>query len=70
MEKSFNLKADWETVKEKIKESNVEISDGDLEYDPGNEDELFNRLSQKLHMPKEEIKGWIESISVNKSMAG
>ena len=70
MEKSFTRNADWESVKQRIKESYTSITDADLEFIPGKEDELFDRLSQKLQKSKEEVKGWIESLAVNKSMAG
>ena len=70
MEKSFTRNADWESIKQRIKEAYTSITDADLEFIPGKEDELFNRLSQKLQKSKEEVKGWIESLAVNKSMAG
>ena len=70
MEKSFTRNADWESVKQRIKESYTSITDADLEFIPGKEDDLYNRLSQKLQKSKEEVKEWIESLAVNKSMAG
>jgi transcriptional/translational regulatory protein YebC/TACO1 len=70
MEKLFLQNTDWSSVKEKIKESNVEISDADLEWSPGKDEQLLTRLAQKLHKSREEIKGWIESIAVNGSLAG
>jgi hypothetical protein len=70
MEKLFLQNTDWLLVKEKIKESNVEISDADLEWSPGKDEQLLTRLAQKLHKSREEIKGWIESIAVNGSLAG
>ncbi len=70
METSLRLENSWEEVKEMIKESNLEITDADLELNPGKEDELYERLAQKLHRNKQEIKEWIESISANKVIAG
>lgn len=60
----------WDEVKEKIKEINPEITDSDLVLNHGNEEELFECLSKKLHKTKEEVKAWIESVSATKSIAG
>ena len=70
MKNLFNPDNSWEEVKEKIKESNFEITDSDLELKPGKENELFERLAKKLNKSKEEIKDWVESVSANKTIAG
>ena len=49
---SLNLQAPWEEVKEKLKEADVELTDQDLEYTPGKEDELLTRLQKKLGKSK------------------
>lgn len=59
----LNLENPWSEVKEKIKEVNYDLTDDDLAYEPGKEDELLNRLSKKMNKSTEEVKGWIESIS-------
>ena len=59
----------WNEVKEKIKESNVNLTDEDLYYLPGEEEELLDRLSKKMNRTPVEIKAWIESISFNKGKA-
>ncbi|MEJ0081090.1 MAG: hypothetical protein WDM78_09130 [Puia sp.] len=46
MEKFIKLNSSWEEVKEKIKETNPEISDADLVLDHGNEEELL-KIFQK-----------------------
>lgn len=63
MNTALKLEAPWEEVKERIKEVNYDLTDADLEYEPGKEDELLSRLERKLKKDKNEIKGWIESIS-------
>jgi uncharacterized protein YjbJ (UPF0337 family) len=70
MEKFIKLNSSWEEVKEKIKETNPEITDSDLVIDHGNEEELFENLSKKLHKSIEEVKAWIESVSATKTIAG
>lgn len=65
----LKLETPWPEVKEKIKEVNYDLTDADLVYEPGKEDELLNRLSKKMHKSAEEVKGWIESISHTKNRA-
>ncbi len=66
----LRLATPWEEVKEKLKETNVNLTDEDLDYQPGNEDELLERLQQKINKPKEEIRELIESVSANSGKAG
>ena len=70
MEKFIKLNSSWDEVKEKIKETNPEITDSDLVLDHGNEQELFENLSKKLHKSVDEVKAWIESVSATKTIAG
>lgn len=66
----FKLSAPWDEVKEKLKEMNVNLTDEDLAYHPGKEDELLEGLKQKINKSKEEIRKLIESVSANKGKAG
>lgn len=72
MEKDIkiNLEAPWDEVKERIKESNIDLTDADLEYEPGKEDELLSRLEKIFHKSRPEIIAYIESISSNQDLAG
>jgi hypothetical protein len=56
-------------VKEQLKEINMDLTDEDLHYEKGNERELLERLSRKMHKPVPEVKGWIESVSHNRGLA-
>lgn len=70
MEKTkLTLHASWEEVKEKIKERNIGITDEDLDFEPGEEDALLERLAVKMERSKEEVKRFIESISYNQDIA-
>jgi len=66
----LKLHGPWEEVKEKLKEAHTELTDQDLEYSPGNEDELLGRLQTKLGKSKDAIRSWIESVSSNTGLAG
>ena len=72
MEKDIkiNLEAPWEVVKERMKESNIDLTDADLEYQPGKEDELLSRLEKVMNKRRPDIIAYIESISSNKDLAG
>jgi uncharacterized protein YjbJ (UPF0337 family) len=64
------LKAPWDEVRERIKETNIDLTDEDLDLKPGKEQELLARLESRMHKSKEEIRHWIESISWNAPQAG
>ena len=66
----MKLEAPWEEVKERLKESNIDLTDADLDYVPGQEDELLSRLEKIMHKSRPDIIAYIESISANKNLAG
>ena len=66
----FNLQASWEEVKERLKENDINLTDEDLAYVPGQEEILLTRLQQKMHKDKQSIREYIESISSNTDKAG
>ena len=68
--RQLNLNAPWAVVKERMKENNINLTDQDLDYQPGREEELLERLQQKIKKPKQDIKILIESISSNTESAG
>ena len=65
----LQLERSWEEVKEDLKESNIDLTDEDLDYKPGEEDQLLERLEKKMNKSKAEIKALIESISSNEGKA-
>jgi len=65
----LKLEKPWDRVKETLKEINVELTDDDLMYQPGQEDQLLDRLGKKLKRTKADIKAMIESVSSNKGKA-
>lgn len=54
MEK-LQIKGSWNEVKGKLKQKYGELTDDDLEYSEGQEDQLVGRLQKKLGKPKDEI---------------
>jgi hypothetical protein len=69
MQSSLNLHSPWPQVKEKLKENDMSLTDEDLAYTPGNENELLERLSVKMKKDKKAVKEYIESVSSNKGKA-
>jgi len=66
----FKLGSPWPEVKEMLMENDLSLTDDDLDYQPGREEELLERLQKKMNKPKEEIKAYIESVSFNKAKSG
>jgi hypothetical protein len=67
---SLKLAAPWDEVKEKMKDNDITLTDADLEYEPGKEDELLNRLEKVMNKSREQVIAYIEIISSNKDLAG
>lgn len=49
------LKGNWNELKGKLKQKYADLTDDDLLYEEGKEDELFGRLQQKIGQTKEQI---------------
>ena len=52
----LELKGNWNEVKGKLKQKYGQLTDDDLSFAEGKEDELIGRIQKKLGMTKEEIK--------------
>lgn len=70
MQHALHLQSPWSEVKEKLKENDIHLTDQDLAYEPGKEQELFKRLASKWNKSPEEVKDYIESVSANDAKAG
>jgi hypothetical protein len=70
MSKSLNISLPWEDVKEKLLESDPYLTEEDLEYKEGQEEELLERLAKKMGRTPEHVKGWIESVAFTEGRAG
>jgi uncharacterized protein YjbJ (UPF0337 family) len=52
---STEIKGRWGELKGKLKKQFATLTDNDLLYEEGKEDELYGRLQKKLGRSKEEI---------------
>ena len=57
---SLKLKGNWNETKGKIKQQYAHLTDDDLLYEEGKEDELYGRLQKKTGKTKDQVKEWID----------
>jgi uncharacterized protein YjbJ (UPF0337 family) len=58
----LRIKGNWNEMKGKIKQQWGELSDDDLSYEEGKEDELLGRIQQKTGKSREEVVNYINSL--------
>lgn len=51
----LRFKGDWNQTKGKLKQKFADLTDDDLLYEEGKEDELYGRLQKRLAKSREEI---------------
>jgi len=49
------LKGNWNELKGKLKQKYADLTDDDLLYEEGKEDEVYGKIQQKLGKTKEEV---------------
>ena len=58
----LELKGSWNELKGKVKQSYADLTDDDLTYEEGKEDELYGRLQQKTGKTRDEVVEWLRSL--------
>jgi uncharacterized protein YjbJ (UPF0337 family) len=58
----LKMRGSWNEVKGKLKQKYADLTDDDLLFAEGKEEELFGRLQKRLGKSKEEIRKEIEKI--------
>jgi uncharacterized protein YjbJ (UPF0337 family) len=58
----LRLKGKWNEIKGKIKQQHADLTEDDLRYEEGKDDELVGRLQQKLGKTKEQVIDWIQKL--------
>ncbi|MBS1779277.1 MAG: CsbD family protein [Bacteroidetes bacterium] len=58
----LDLKGKWNEMKGKAKQSYANLTDDDLKYEEGKDDELVGRLQQKLGKTREDVIDWLKSL--------
>jgi len=54
------IKGNWNQMKGKLKEEYAELTDDDLLYEDGQEDQLLGRLQKATGKTKDQVKDWID----------
>ncbi|WP_207427919.1 CsbD family protein [Pedobacter sp. SYSU D00535] len=58
----LELKGKWNELKGKVKQAHGDMTDDDLTYEEGKEDELYGRLQSKTGKTREQIIDWLRSL--------
>ena len=58
----LELKGRWNEVKGKVKQAYADLTDDDLTYEDGKDDELYGKLQQKTGKTRDELVDWIKSL--------
>jgi uncharacterized protein YjbJ (UPF0337 family) len=61
------IKGNWNEMKGKLKQQFAELTDNDLLYVEGKEDELLGRLQQRLGKTKDVVSGILASLAGKES---
>jgi len=59
---TMNLKGTWNEVKGKLKQKYAQLTDDDLTFAEGKDDEMLGRLQKKLGKTKEVLRSEIEKL--------
>jgi uncharacterized protein YjbJ (UPF0337 family) len=57
----LDLKGNWNEIKGKLKQKYAQLTDDDLTFAEGKEEEMMGRLQQRIGKKKEEIRAEIEN---------
>ena len=58
----MELKGVWNVWKGKLKQKYADLTDDDLKYEEGKDDELWGRLQKKTGQKKDELIKWLKSL--------
>lgn len=56
------LNGNWNQVKGQLKQKYADLTDDDLKYSEGQEDELLGRIQEKTGETKDKIKSYIDQL--------
>ena len=58
----LKTKGSWNEVKGKMKQEYADLTDDDLKYEEGKDDELLGRLQKKTGKTKDDLIKWLRSL--------
>ncbi len=58
----LELKGKWNEIKGKVKQAHADLTDDDLKYEEGKDDEFLGNLQQKTGRAKDDLIKWLRSL--------
>ena len=58
----LELKGNWNQLKGKVKQAHGDLTDDDLRYEEGKDEELLGRLQKKLGKSRDDLVKWLKSL--------
>ena len=62
---TLSIKGDWNIAKGKLKQKFAQLTDDDLQFVEGKEDELIGRIQKRTGMGKDKVLGAVEECGCN-----
>lgn len=59
---SLEIKGKWNEIKGKAKQAYADLTDDDLKYDEGKEEETYGKIQQKTGKTRDEVVTWLKSL--------
>ncbi len=59
---NWKLRGTWNEIKGKAKQQYADLTDNDLLYEEGKEDEMIGKLQNKLGKTRDEVVDWLNSL--------
>ena len=59
---NLQLKGKWNEIKGKVKQAYANLTDDDLKYEEGKDDELLGKLQQKTGKGRDELVKWLKEL--------
>ena len=58
----LQLKGNWNELKGKMKQQYAQLTDDDLAYEQGKDEELVGRIQKRIGKTKDQVIQWIQSL--------
>ena len=58
----LELKGKWNEIKGKVKQAYADLTDDDLTYQEGQEDEILGKIQHKTGKTRDEVINWLRSL--------
>jgi len=60
---SLRIKGVWDQWKGKLKEKYANLTDDDLKYEEGKDDQFWGRIEQKTGKAKDDLEKWLRGLT-------